>query len=98
MNLRNITGKKRIFGAALLALAVLYALDDLSARLELPSRPRFATLTISRYYYVNEKYNKFSYEPRPAIEQRCVNALMPHSGSLPCWYVKRHLVQITEVN
>lgn len=90
--------RARILLWLLAGAAVAYGLDDLSARLELPARPRFSTLTISRFYYVDEKYNKFSYEPLPSVNERCVNALMPHSGSRPCWYVRRHTVEITAVN
>jgi len=82
----------------LLAAAVLYGLDDLSARIGVPARPRFSTFTINRFYRVNEKFNKFSLDPMPAVQEQCVNALFPHSGSQPCWYVSRHTMQMISVN
>jgi hypothetical protein len=82
----------------LVAAAVVYALDDLSVRLGVPPRPRFSTFVISRFYYVNEKYNKFSYEPLPKVNEQCVNALLPHFDSRPCWYVARHTLVIIPVN
>ena len=90
--------KMRIPLAALAAAAVLYGLDDLSVWLGVPSRPRFSTYTITRFYLINEKFNKYSYEPMPSMDERCVNALFPHSGSRPCWYVRRHLVETIAVN
>jgi len=88
---------KRIL-IALIAAAAVYGLDDLSARLGVPARPRFSTFTITRLYRVNEKFNKFSFVPMPSVEQQCVNALFPHSGSMPCWYLESHTTQVTEVN
>lgn len=78
--------------------AILYGLDEVSLRAGIPSRPQFSSYTISRFYFVNENFNKFSYEPRPSIEERCVNALFPHMGSRPCWYVSRHTKETTAVN
>lgn len=79
-------------------VAVLYGLDDLSARFGVPAREHFSTVTVNKYLYVNEKYNKFSYEPNGSYQARCVNALLPHSGSWPCWYVKKHRMEVQEVN
>ena len=77
---------------------VAYVVDDLSSRLNIPSRDQFSTITIRRSLYVNEKYNKFSLEPLPDGLERCVNALMPHFGSRPCWYVRKHTREMIEVN
>jgi hypothetical protein len=90
--------KMRILIAALASAALLYGLDDLSVWLGVPSRPRFSTFTITRFYRINEKFNKFSLEPMPQTQERCVNALFPHSGSRPCWYVSRHLIEMVAVN
>ncbi len=92
------TRKLRILGGALLVVAVAYGLDDLSARFGVPARPRFSTFTVNRFYYINENYNKFSLESIPSVEEQCVNALFPHSGSRPCWYLKRHTRQVINVN
>ncbi len=89
---------KRILIGSVVTVVVVYVLDDLSARLGIPAREQFSTITINKYFYVNEKYNKFSYEPNGSYQARCVNALLPHSGSQPCWYVKKHKSEITEVN
>jgi hypothetical protein len=78
--------------------AVFYTLDYVSVLLGVPSRPRFATFTVNRFYRVDEKFNKFSLNPLPAVDERCVNSLFPHFGSRPCWYVSRHTMESVEVN
>ncbi len=93
-----MTKKFRILAGTLLAVAVLYGLDDLSARIGVPARPQFSTFTINRFYRINEKFNKFSFEALPPVDEQCVNALFPHSGSRPCWYVSRHTMQMISVN
>lgn len=90
--------KKRFLIAVPLLAAAVYGLDDLSSRIGFPPRPRFSTYTINRFYYINEKFSKFSYEPIPSIQERCVNALFPHFGSRPCWYVSRHTSETIAVN
>jgi hypothetical protein len=84
--------------AVLAAATVLYGLDDLSARIGVPVRPRFSTFTVDRFYRINEKFNKYSFQPIGPVDERCVNALFPHSGSRPCWYVRRHTMEIISVN
>jgi hypothetical protein len=93
-----MTKTLRILAGTLLAAAVLYGLDDLSARIGVPARPRFSTFTIYRFYRVNEKFNVFSFEPMPTVQEQCINALFPHSGSPPCWYLSRHTMQSVSVN
>jgi hypothetical protein len=95
-----ISKKLRIATGALIAVAALYGLDDLSARVGVPARQRFSTVTVYRFYRINEKFNKYSFEPAPPsiVQQQCVNALFPHSGSQPCWWVSRHTNQVIEVN
>ena len=78
--------------------AACYSLDAISVVTGVPARPRYSTITISRFYRVNEKFNKFSLNPLPPVEERCVNALFPHFGSNPCWYVSRHTMQSIAVN
>jgi hypothetical protein len=88
----------RILAFALATTALLYGLDDLSARFGVPARPRFDTYTIYRFYRINEKFNKYSFEPMSSAQEQCVNALFPHFGSRPCWYVQRHTMEAIPVN
>lgn len=96
----NIRGK-RIPAPVLvvvLAVALVYGLDVLSVLTNIPARPRYSTFTINRFNHVNEKFNKFSLEMIPPVQEECVNAMFPHFGARPCWYVSRHTMQIIDVN
>jgi hypothetical protein len=77
--------------------AIFYALDDLSVVIGVPARPRYSTFTINRFYRIDEKFNKYSLNPLPAVDEQCVNSLFPHFGSNPCWYVSRHTVQLIQL-
>jgi hypothetical protein len=83
---------KRVSIGLAVAAGVIYGMDDLSGRFGVPARPRYSTVTVRRYYFIHEKYNKFSYEPLPVIDEECANTLLPHWGARPCWWVKRHRV------
>ena len=95
-----MTGRQKlILIAAVIGVpAICYSLDALSVIAGVPSRPRYSTFTINRFYKVDEKFNKFSLNPLPPVDERCVNALFPHFGSNPCWYVSRHTMQSVEPN
>jgi hypothetical protein len=88
----------RLILAIVAVPAVIYGLDALSVVAGVPARPRYSTFTINRFYRVNEKFNKFSLNPMPPVDERCVNSLFPHFGSNPCWYVSRHTMQSIAVN
>jgi hypothetical protein len=82
---------KRVVGYLFLALLVLYVGDYLSARFGFPgNRPIFGTVTVSRTYSVMQKNKKSEFYFLPPADQSCVNALFPHFGVQPCWYLNRH--------
>ena len=69
----EVSREKLILILALVAVpAIFYGLDDLSVVIGVPARPRYSTFTINRFYRVNEKFNKFSLNPMPPIDERCV--------------------------
>ena len=49
-----------------------------------------ATITIKRYYAVALKNGKTEIDHADPITQMCVNAMFPHRGYAPCWYLRRH--------
>jgi hypothetical protein len=89
---------KRVSIGVVVAAGVIYGIDDLSGRFGVPARPQYSTVTIRRYYFIKEKYNKFSYEPLPLLDEQCANTMLPHWGARPCWWVQRHRVVNIEVN
>jgi len=38
-------------------------------------------------------WNQVEYSVGPSVMQTCVDALMPHFGYTPCWYLRRHTYQ-----
>jgi hypothetical protein len=47
-------------------------------------------VTIKQYYAIPQKGNKVQYAPADSAIEECVDALFPHSGDRPCWYVNQH--------
>jgi hypothetical protein len=73
---------------AILALAlVCYGLDDLVSRFR---KDQFGTVKVDQVYAITNRWNQVDYSIGKPQNERCVNALFPHFGSSPCWYVNGH--------
>lgn len=82
---------KRVFWITLVVLILFYIGDDASARFGFPGhRPTFGTVHVRRQIDVPQKDKKTEYYFEPPEDQACVNALLPHFGVKPCWYLNRH--------
>jgi hypothetical protein len=69
---------------------LIYLGDDLYAR----SRGRpFEQIKVGRVYAAVNHYNQIEYSIGPSAMVTCVDALMPHFGYTPCWYLRRHTMQ-----
>jgi hypothetical protein len=93
---------RRIFlivALSLLALLLaLYTGDYLVLRYRMAkNRNPFGTVTISRYYVIQEKANKIEYVFLDSRPETCVHALFPHVGDLPCWYLNGHTERKIEI-
>jgi hypothetical protein len=76
---------------ALVGLAAfIYASDDVCARLR--GRP-VEHIRIGRYYAVTNRWEEREYSVGSPTIETCVDALLPHFGHVPCWYLKRHTIQ-----
>lgn len=83
-----------IVGAAILAFAV----DFLIFRIRVATnRNAYGSVTVNHYYAVAQKNGKTQFIFDPPGSWTCVNALFPHSGSLPCWYLQKHPEQRTDI-
>ena len=86
---------KRVLIIFVLVLIAIYAGDFLSARFGFPGhRAIYDTVMVTRTLEVptkDPKKDEFFF-PTPEA-QTCVNALFPHFGAPPCWYLKRHARQ-----
>lgn len=81
---------------AILALSFLIDYAIFRIRLATGKQP-FGSVTVTHYYAVGEKGNKTEYifdQPQP---WPCVNSLFPHSGDQPCWYLRRHPEQRSDI-
>ena len=73
-----------------LGLGVLYGGDYLVLRLR---RDSTGSVTVRRYYAIQEKANRTEYVFDKEENQTCVRSLFPHLGDPPCWYLSRHAEQ-----
>lgn len=80
----------RILAIPCLLLAI-FAADDLSLRFRIPNnREPFGTVKVKQYMAIPQKGGKFQFVFQGMEERQCVNALFPHMGSQPCWYLEKH--------
>jgi hypothetical protein len=93
---------RRIFVATVLILlgatAVAFVVDYAVFRVRVAAnRTPYGSVTVNHYYAVLQKSGKTTYIFDPPQPQTCVNALFPHAGALPCWYLSRHPDQRTNI-
>jgi len=77
---------------ALVGLTVfIYAADDIWARLQ--GRP-VEQMKVDRVYAAMNHWNQVEYSVGTSVIETCIDALMPHFGHAPCWYLRRHTLQM----
>lgn len=87
-----------VVGAALALLALSFILDYVIFRVRIASsRQAYGTVTVRHYYAVLQKNGKTQFIFDPPQPQACVQSLFPHAGDLPCWYLRRHSEQRTNI-
>ena len=80
------------------AAALAYGLDYAALRVRAATnRDAYGSVTVNHYYAVLQKNGKTQFIFDPPRPQTCVNALFPHEGWLPCWYLSRHPDQRTDI-
>jgi hypothetical protein len=93
---------RRIFiGIVLAALgtaALAYGLDYVIFRTRAATkRNAYGTVMVNHYTAVLQKNGKTTMTFDPPQPWTCVNALFPHQGWLPCWYLSKHTEQVTNI-
>jgi len=83
-----------ILGTAVLAYGVDYAVFRVRAA---TNRNAYGSVTVNHYYSILQKNGKTQLIFDPPQPEPCVNALFPHAGSLPCWYLTRHPDERTNI-
>ena len=61
------------------------------------NRNAYGSVVVTHYYAVLQKNGKTQFIFDAPAPQSCVNALFPHAGVLPCWYLRRHPEQRTDI-
>jgi hypothetical protein len=78
--------------------ALAFAVDFAVFRIRLATnRNAYGSVTVNHYYAVLQKNGKTQFIFDPPQLEACVNALFPHTGALPCWYLIRHPDQRTDI-
>lgn len=93
---------KRISGVAAIALvgvSVLvyggdYGIFQVRAA---TGRNPYGTVTVRRYYAIQQKNGKTQFLFDPPQPQTCIQTLFLHFGYSPCWYLRRHTEQRTDI-
>ena len=93
---------RRIFVRTILAVAgiatLAFGLDYAVFRTRAAANwNAYGSVTVDHYYAVLQKSGKTTFIFDPPGPQTCVNALFPHAGYLPCWYLSRHPEQRTDI-
>jgi uncharacterized membrane protein len=77
---------------------VVYAVDYALFRYRVATnREPFGQMMVSSYDAVKQKNGKTEFIFNPPEQQTCVHALFPHSGFVPCWYLRRHTEPRTDI-
>jgi hypothetical protein len=83
-----------IFATAALTFAVDFGLFRLRVA---SNRNPYGSVVVTHYYAVPQKNGKTQFIFDPPAPETCVNALYPHTGMQPCWYLRRHPEQHTNI-
>jgi len=83
-----------VVGASALAFGLDYAVFRIRAA---ANRNAYGAVTVNHYTAVLQKNGKTTLTFDPPQPWTCVNALFPHQGWLPCWYLSRHPEQRTDI-
>ena len=75
------------------AAALSYGADWIVFRIRLARGSAFNNVTVNAYYAVPQKNGKTEYDFESSGPEACANAIFPHMGYLPCWYLRKHTDQ-----
>jgi hypothetical protein len=70
--------------------ALIYVADDRWARFR--GRP-VEQIQVGRLYAAVNHFNQVEYSVGTPVMETCVDALAPHFGYTPCWYLRRHTIR-----
>ena len=82
--------------AALVVVAFLIDYGVFRLRI-VTGRQAYGSVVVRNYYAVAQKNGKTEFLFYPPAPWTCVNSLFPHADYPPCWYLKRHTEQRTDI-
>ena len=93
---------RRIVFTAIVSLVgagvVAFSLDYAVFRIRVATNHNaYDSVVVRHYYAVLEKNGKTTFLFEAPQPWTCVNSLFPHAGSMPCWYLRRHPEQRTDI-
>ena len=79
-------------------IVVAFVIDYAAFRVRVATgRQAYGAVVVRSYYAVMQKNGKTAFMFDPAQTWTCVNSLFPHQGYSPCWYLRRHPEQRTDI-
>jgi hypothetical protein len=92
---------KRFVCATILSAAsvilIAYGVDYGVFRSRMAENKAFGQVAVTNYDAVQQKSGKTVFLFEPPQAQTCVNSLFPRAGYVPCWYLRRHSEQRTDI-
>jgi hypothetical protein len=82
-----------VLGAAALAYGLDFAIFQLRV---ITKHSPYGAVMVNPYDAIPQKSGKTTFIFDDPRSQACVNALFPHAGALPCWYLRRHTDRRTD--
>jgi hypothetical protein len=89
-----VTSLLAVIGMAALAFVLDFIVFEI--RVATKHSP-YGSVMVNPYYAALMKDGKTEFIFDPSHPQTCVNALFPHAGALPCWYLSRHPDRRTDI-
>ena len=77
--------------------AIAYALDAATVAFS-GSRQMYEDIRVDQVYTATNKWHEIEYSRGLPVTERCIDALFPHGGYRPCWYVKKHTMNVTNTD
>jgi hypothetical protein len=91
-----VTILRRLAIVLALGVVLLYAGDYLLVRFP-GKRQAFDSVQVHPYLAIPQKDGKTEIVLQDPVTRTCVQSLFPHMGANPCWYVKRHKRERTDM-
>jgi hypothetical protein len=91
----------RTLSRLILAVGLLSGLvwlgDTFSLYFRIPARDPHGSFQVRKMYAVKKKNGSTEFFFDDPAPETCVNALLPHQGYRPCWWVARHTRPVVDV-